>query len=121
MIAEVKDVLKCVDDALLHEFSLEKSFWKTCTYISLCSQNGITFNPKKFQFAQDKVNFAGFEITKLNVRPQREYLPVILDFPKPTDITGVRSWFGLVNQVAYSFCMTKQMDHHAFLASHFEV
>ena len=27
-----------------------------------------------------------------------------------TDITGVRSWFGLVNQVAYSFCMTRQME-----------
>ena len=86
---------------------LEKSFWKTCTYISLCTKNGITFNPKKFQFAQDKVKFAGFKITKLNVRPQREYLQAILDFPKPTDITWVRSWFGLVNQVAYSFCMKK--------------
>ena len=91
VIAEVKDVLKCVDDALLHDVDLEKNFWKTCSYISLCGKNRITFNPKKFQFGQDEVRFAGFEITKSHMRPQREYLQAILDFPKPTDITGVRS------------------------------
>ena len=110
MISEGKDVLKCVNDALLHDVNLEKNFWKTCNYISLCDKNGITFNPKKFQFGQDEVKFAGFKIIKSHMRPQREYLQAILDFPKPTDITVVRSWFGLVNQVVYSFCMTRHME-----------
>jgi hypothetical protein len=33
----------------------------------------------------------------------------ILDFPTPRNITDVRSWFGLVNQVFYAFSMAEKM------------
>ena len=36
-------------------------------------------------------------------------LEAIANFPKLTNLTGARSWFGLVNQVAYSFSMTEEM------------
>ena len=39
----------------------------------------------------------------------QQILSAIQEFPKPTDITGARSWFGLVNQVAYAFSMTAEM------------
>ncbi|XP_060605955.1 uncharacterized protein LOC132758355 [Ruditapes philippinarum] len=32
-----------------------------------------------------------------------------MDFPTPRNITDVRSWFGLVNQVSYAFSMTDKM------------
>ena len=32
------------------------------------------------------------------------------DFPRPTDITGVRSWYGLIEQIAYSFAKFTLMD-----------
>ena len=37
------------------------------------------------------------------------FLEAIQDFPQPRDITGIRSWFGLVNQVSYAFSMTEVM------------
>lgn len=33
----------------------------------------------------------------------------ILVFPRPKDLTDVRSWFGLVNQVSYAFSMAERM------------
>ena len=33
----------------------------------------------------------------------------IREFPRPTDITGIRSWFGLVEQVAWAFSKTALM------------
>ena len=33
----------------------------------------------------------------------------ILNFPTPTNITGIRSWFGLVNQVSYAFSQAEAM------------
>ena len=33
----------------------------------------------------------------------------ILNFPTPTNITGIRSWFRLVNQVSYAFSQTEAM------------
>ena len=53
--------------------------------------------------------FAGFKITPTNVQPSYKYLAAILNFPTPTDITGMRSWFGLVNQAAYAFSMAEIM------------
>ena len=38
-----------------------------------------------------------------------KYLQAILDFPTPRNITDVRSWFGLVNQVFYAFSMAEKM------------
>ena len=71
--------------------------------------SGITLNPSKFRFAKDEVEFAGFEITRTEVKPHRKYLNAIKDFPTPQGITDIRAWFGLVNQVAYAFAMAPVM------------
>ena len=44
-----------------------------------------------------------------DMRPCSCYLDAIRDFPEPRNITDVRSWFGLVNQVAYAFSMAERM------------
>ena len=46
-----------------------------------------------------------FSGVKLSMGSFILFLSAIKDFPTPTNITGARSWFGLVNQVAwvYSF------------------
>jgi hypothetical protein len=55
------------------------------------------------------VEFSGFEITRDEVIPCQRYLQAIIDFPTPKDITDVRSWFGLINQVSYAFSMAERM------------
>ena len=62
------------------------------------------------QFAQPIVDFAGLTITMTNIRPSVKFLQTIQDFPPPSDITGARAWFGLINQGAYAFSITKQMQ-----------
>ena len=109
IVSDFPNLVKCVDDSLLHNPDLESSFWQTCKYISLCGSNGITFNPKKFSFGRDDVEFAGFEISNDSVKPSKKILQSITEFPKPTDISSARSWFGLVNQVAFAFCMSDTM------------
>ena len=37
-------------------------------------------------------------------------IEAIENFPVPTDLTGIRSWFGLVQQVSYEFSKTKEMN-----------
>ena len=109
IIAGFGNVTKCVDDTLLWDQTLEENFFRTCSYLTLCSSNGIIFNKKKFVFGKEQVEFLGFEITKDSVRPSPTFLQAIEDFPQPRDITGIRSWFGLVNQCAYAFSMTTVM------------
>ena len=100
---------KCVDDVLLWSDSIEESYHQTVEWLDICGRSGILLNAKKFTFARDEVDFAGFEITSNSVRPCRRYLQSIREFPTPKTITDVRSWFGLLNQVAYAFSMAEKM------------
>ena len=85
--------------------SIEDSFYQAAQWLDVCGRNGITLKPEKFVFCEDEVEFAGFRIFLNNVSPCQRYLQAIQDFPIPKNITDVRSWFGLLNQVSYAFSM----------------
>ena len=65
---------------------------------------------KKFQFCQDTVKFAGLKITPTGIAPSDHIISAIRDFPTPKDITGARSWYGLVNQVAWCYAVCPIMQ-----------
>ena len=109
IISDFQDKVKCVDDTCMWADNIEAAFFQACKWLDLCARNGITLNPAKFQFAQDEVIFAGLTITPTNVKPSTKFLNSIKNFPQPTDISGARAWFGLVNQGSYAFAMAKQM------------
>ena len=100
--AEITNRKQCVDDTCLYSNTLEEYFNLVFKFLSLCSGAGMVFNKKKTQFGQMEVEFLGLE-TADSVRPSSKYLAAIRDFPRPRDITGIRSWFGLINQVNFAF------------------
>ena len=109
IIADFENKVKCVDDTCMWADSIQDAFFQACRWFDMCARNGITLNPEKFQFAQDTVDFAGLTITPTNIRPSSKFIDAIRNFPVPTDITGARAWFGLINQGAYAFSRTTQM------------
>ena len=86
IVSHIPNKTKCIDDALLWADDLSASFFQAVEWLDICGRHGITLNTKKFIFGEDKVDFAGFEIT-----------------------SDIRSWFGLVNQVAYAFAAADRM------------
>ena len=109
IVASIPRKTKCVDDTLLWSDSIEEAFFQAAQWLDICGHNGIVLNPSKFAFAQKTVIFAGFEITESKVRPCPRLLEAIKDFPTPQNITDVRSWFGLINQVSYAFASAERM------------
>ena len=102
------------DDTLLWDTAdsdqpLANAFWHTVDYIELCHNNGIIFKPSKFQFARDDVEYSGLLISSSGVRPSDDLSEAILNFPVPKNLTDIRSWFGIVNQAAYTFATTSEM------------
>ena len=100
---------KCVDDTLIWGNSIAETFWRTVEWLDMCGKHGITLNADKFVFARQTVEFAGFEISPEAVRPCREFLRSIAEFPTPRNLTDMRAWFGVVNHVSYAFAMTDVM------------
>ena len=110
-------VYKAIDDALLLSDNLESSFFQACKWLDICGKNGIIQNPSKFKFGEDVVEFSGFEITLNSVRTAPSMLRAITDLPTLKNLTDFRSWFGLVNQVAYAFSITESLRAKAFQKS----
>jgi len=100
IVAHVPNKTKCIDNALIWSSSITESFLQAQDWLDICDRHRITLNPSKFRFAMESVKFAGFEITSEIVHPCRKYTKAIYNFHTPTSLRDVRSWFGLINQVA---------------------
>ena len=109
IVKDVKNYKKTVDDTCLWENTLKENYLSTCRYITLCSERGVIFNPEKFQFGSKKVDFVGFVVDEESIRPSGKFIDAIMNFPRPKDITGVRSYFGLINQVNYTLSKSDAM------------
>ena len=104
-----------VDDSLVHSDDVEKNFYDVCKYIKTCHDNGLIFNPDKFQFGMETVDFAGLEVTMDGVKPSSKFLEAIRSFPRPDSLSAARSFFGMVNQVTYAFAMSAVMEEFRHL------
>ena len=58
LLGLVMEGVLAIDDALLHSTGIEKVFWETWDFLTLCADNGVTINEEKFQFCQDEVECA---------------------------------------------------------------
>ena len=59
----------------------------------------IVQNPKKFVFWCEELEYVGFWLDQDGVKLTEEMSQAISGFPRPADISGVWSWYGLVEHV----------------------
>jgi hypothetical protein len=99
----LENIQKVVDDMLIHTSSYPEHIKMLRQTLERCREHGITLNPKKFNFAKNDVNFVGYRVSENGIAADPEKIEAISKFPIPTNITELRSFFGLVNQLgAYS-------------------
>ena len=96
----VKNIKRVIDDTLLYAVDLEGAFKQVAEYLTLVGKNGIVLNSDKFYFGEDTVDWAGISLTKDKAQPLLEHIKAIMEFPMPVNITDMRSYWALVNQVA---------------------
>ena len=118
IIQAIPRKLKCVDDTLLYDKSIEDAFFHTFDYLVTCAKHGITINASKFQFCKKEINFAGFLITPTGIKPSESTLKAIKEFPTPKNTTDVRSWFGLVRQISYAHAVSDELAPFRSLLQH---
>ena len=102
----VQNLRRCVDDSLLHAETLEESFFQAAAYLLLLGQNSVLQNPDKFQFGEKTAEWAGFTIGERCVKPLPKHTAAIKSFPTPANITDLRSFMALLQQVAYCYAIS---------------
>ncbi|XP_068229556.1 uncharacterized protein [Palaemon carinicauda] len=61
--------------------------------------HGITLNAEKFVIASPTVSFCGYTLSENGITADEEKVQAISEFPKPADLTDLRSFMGLTNQL----------------------
>ncbi|XP_043191676.1 uncharacterized protein K02A2.6-like [Amphibalanus amphitrite] len=91
---------KIVDDVVVYSRTREDHIRDVRRFMERCEERGISLNRRKLQLAQQKVKFAGFIISADGYEPDPQLTSAISSFPTPKNISELRSFFGLANQVA---------------------
>ena len=71
-----------------------------CQFLQRCADKGLSLHKHKFRFCETEVTFAGFKLSREGYKVDDSQLNAIRDFPIPTNVTDLRSFFGLINQLA---------------------
>ena len=92
MVVHVDDILVMGNTNEEHDRNLDE-------VLKRIHEAGMTLNEEKCKLNREEVEFLGFRIGKFGIKAGPK-IQGIIDYPKPNDIKGVRSFLGMVNQFA---------------------
>ena len=91
-------VKKLVDDLIIFAPNQEILLSRIRAVLQRCREHGITLSKRKFEIG-DSVKFAGYILSRDGVKPDPDMLAAIAEFPTPSELTNLRSFLGLANQL----------------------
>jgi hypothetical protein len=99
-IAGLQHTTHVVDDCLVFSKGSRQHENDVRCFLQRCREQSIALNPKKFFYAQKQVTFAGMHLSSSGCAIDAKLLEAIKEFPVPADLTDLRSFFGLINQLS---------------------
>ncbi len=101
-LAGMQNFRKIVDDVIIFDSNQQEHIVHVRELLRRCQEKGISLNREKFKFCQTTALFAGFILTPDGYTISDDITNAISRFPTPSSRTDLRSFFGLVNQLAAS-------------------
>ncbi|XP_068227654.1 uncharacterized protein [Palaemon carinicauda] len=95
-----QNCVKVIDDLLLYDEDYVTHLQRIHEVLTRCRKFGITLNKDKFVVAAPSVNFCGYTLSGDGISVDHQKVSAIKDFPTPASLTDLRSFMGLVNQLA---------------------
>lgn len=96
----MKDFARVVDDVIVYDNNINEHYTHVEKFLQVCQQKGVSLNKDKFVFGQKTAKFAGHILSKNGYSLDPDLCRAIAQFPKPTNISDLRSFFGLANQLS---------------------
>ncbi|XP_045135677.1 uncharacterized protein LOC123518742 [Portunus trituberculatus] len=96
----VPQCVKVVDDILVYDEDYFTHLRHVNDILARCRTHGITLNAKKFVLAAPSVSFCGYRLSHDGIAADPDKVRAITEFATPATLTDLRSFMGLVNQLA---------------------
>ncbi len=94
----LEGVTKLVDDILIQAVNETELLKKLEEVLERCRKHGISISHEKLQLGKE-VKFAGHIVSKKGIRPDPDKVKAIANFREPRDVSELRSFLGLANQL----------------------
>ena len=86
-----------LDDLLVHGATLEECAQNLDKVLKRLEEHKLTVKLEKCSFFKSSCKYLGHVISKDGIKPDPEKVAAVKDFPRPTDLHGVRSFLGLAS------------------------
>ena len=86
-----------IDDVLVASPSVEEHHRDLERVFQRLQQHGLLLRPDKCCFGASSVKFLGHIVDSTGIRPMPEKVRAVQDFPKPTTVSELRTFLGLIN------------------------
>ena len=96
----IEQVEKVVNDIFIQGETGQEHLNTVVAVINRCREHGITLNPKKVQLLQNAVRYVGYIVSSDGVKTDPRKIEAISEFPAPTNITELRFFMAMANQLA---------------------
>ena len=86
-----------LDDILIVSSDMEEHLGHVGKVLKRLDEAGLRLRPGKCAFAQQEIDYLGYTLSALGVRPNNKKVQAIQEFPRPTNAKAVKSFLGIVN------------------------
>ncbi|GFW11101.1 hypothetical protein TNCV_4783111 [Trichonephila clavipes] len=86
-----------IDDILVASSSEAEHIQHLRLLFQRLDQYGLSINPSKCTFGVPTLKFLGFQVCSSGIKPLEDRVEAILKFPKPTTITQLPRFLGMLN------------------------
>ena len=99
-VADLLWLLKMVDDILIWAETKSQLFERIRIFLKRCETANLKMSRKKFKIGQD-IKFVGYRVTQNGIRPDHDKIAGIAKFKTPTNVTELKSFLGLAQQLGF--------------------
>lgn len=95
--ARFKEAFAYMDDVIVPSKTIDEGLQKLSDILNLFRSSGITLNLSKCNFLKRSIDYLGFEVTELGIKPGKKKIEAVDNFPRPIDQHKVRQFLGLAS------------------------
>ena len=100
----------CIEDILVYSKSKEDHIEHLCIVLNTLANHKLYAKRKKCDFWMEKVHFLRHVISKEGISIDPAKVATVVDWPRPTNITEVRSFLG-ISRIASPLSRLLWKDH----------
>ena len=114
----LEGVVCLIDDTLIYGKTKEEHDERLMAVLKRIQEAELTLNKEKCQFCQKSIRFLGQLLDQTSVKPDPEKVRAIKQMKPPTNITELRRFLGMINQLnKFSPCLAERTKHLRTLLS----